>query len=63
MFASHSYCRFDLDEFISADKIQSRITRDRKRRKLAGKSEESDDREFEFDGAKESDIVIPGRGT
>ena len=57
VFTSHFYCRFDLDEFISADKIQSRPTRDRKR---AGKS---DDGESEFDGANESDIVIPGRGT
>ena len=60
VFASHFYCRFDLDEFMSADKIQSRPTRDRKG---TGKSEKSDDGESEFDGANESDIVIPGRGT
>ena len=60
VFAPHFYCRFDLDEFISADKIQSRPTRDRKG---AGKSEKSDDGESEFDGANESDIVIPGKGT
>merc|ERR1712039_1156171 len=48
--------RFDLDEFISADKILSRPTRDRKG---ARKSEKSDDGESEFDGANESDIVIP----
>jgi len=52
--------RFDLDEFMSADKIQSRPTRDRKG---TGKSEKSDDGESEFDGANESDIVIPGKGT